>query len=63
MQGSNFCSICEGEFTPNNPCWNSYATFEDGSHVYTGDCAFEAKTHYIRDILDGKLTLTERKNP
>jgi hypothetical protein len=25
--------------------------------MYYGDCAFEAKTKYIRDIIDGKLKL------
>lgn len=36
------CIICGEEFSAENPCWNSYASYEDGTHSQ-GECKMCAK--------------------
>ncbi len=37
MTGSNECSFCGSEFTDDNPCWNSVASYDDNTHD-DGEC-------------------------
>lgn len=35
--GSFVCVYCGETFSADNPCWNSFADYEDGSHA-DGEC-------------------------
>jgi len=32
LHGTTYCVRCLVEFTEDNPCWNSWCDYEDGSH-------------------------------